>query len=90
METMKCVNAMDFVKDWETWRGTLKEAIGEAKKFGVSDEVIKDLAVKVGDFLAEKVCPATKEEELLKAMWGVGTPDERKAIASMMFKLAQT
>ncbi len=90
METMKCVNALDFVKDWETWRTTLKEAIGEAKKFGVSDEVIKDLAVKVGDFLAEKVCPATKEEELLKAMWDVGTPDERKAIASMMFKLAQT
>jgi hypothetical protein len=34
----------------------------------------------VGDFLVEKVCPATKEEELLKEMWNVGTPDERKVL----------
>jgi len=79
---------MDFVKDWNTWRATLKEAIGEARKFGVSDEVIRDLGVKVGDFLATKVCPATKEEELVKAMWDVATPEERKTIATLIFKMS--
>jgi hypothetical protein len=89
MERFQCVSAMDFVKDWDTWRGTLKEAIGEARKFGVSDKVIRDLGVKVGDFLATKVCPATKEEELLKAMWDVATPEERKTIATLIFKMVK-
>ena len=87
MERFQCLNAMDFVKDWDTWRGTLKEAIGEARKFGVSDETIQKLGVKIGDFLAQKVCPATKEEELLKEMWDIATPEERKTIATLIFKM---
>jgi sulfur relay (sulfurtransferase) DsrC/TusE family protein len=87
MEIMKCLDSMDFVKDWQTWRETLHEAIAGAKKFGVSDDVVKDMSVKVGDFLAEKVCPATKEEQLLKEMWDVATPEERRTIAALMLKL---
>jgi len=89
MERFQCLSAMDFVKDWDTWRGTLKEAIGEARKFGVSDETIQSLAVKMGDFLAKKVCPQTKEEELLKEMWDIATPEERKTIATLMFKMVK-
>jgi hypothetical protein len=87
MDVMKCMDSMDFVKDWKTWRDTLHEAIEGARKFGVSDDVIKDISVKMGDFLAERVCPATKEEELLREMWEVATPDERRTIATLMFKL---
>jgi len=87
MEGLKCLQALDFVKDWGAWRGSLKEAIGSARKFGVSDETIKAMAVKMGDFLAEKVCPATKEEELLKELWNVASPEERKTLATLMFKL---
>jgi sulfur relay (sulfurtransferase) DsrC/TusE family protein len=87
MEIMKCLDSMDFVKDWQTWRETLHEAIAGAKKFGLSDDVVKDMSVKVGDFLAEKVCPATKEEQLLKEMWDVATPEERRTIAALMLKL---
>jgi hypothetical protein len=89
MDEMKCVSALDFVKDWNNWRTTLKQGIQQAKKLGVSDETIKNMAAKVGDFLAEKVCPATKEEELLKELWNVGTPDERKVLATLIFKLVQ-
>jgi sulfur relay (sulfurtransferase) DsrC/TusE family protein len=87
MEITKCLDSMDFVKDWQTWRETLHEAIAGAKKFGLSDDVIKDMSVKVGDFLAEKVCPATKEEQLLKEMWDVATLEERRTIAALMLKL---
>jgi hypothetical protein len=87
MERFKCLSALDYVKDWDTWRKTLKEGIAEARKFGVSDETIKSMAVKIGDFLATKVCPQTKEEELLKQMWDVATPEERKVIATLMFKM---
>jgi hypothetical protein len=86
---MKCVAAMDFIKDWKTWRETLKDGIQQARKLGVSDETIQSLATKVGDFLAAKVCPATKEEELLKEMWDVGTPDERKVLATLIFKMVK-
>ena len=77
------------MKDWNTWRKTLKEGITQAKKFGVSDETIQNLAVKIGDFLAEKVCPQSKEEELLKEMWDIATIDERKTIATLMFKMVK-
>jgi len=85
----KCLDAMDFMKDWTEWRSTLKEAIGEARKLGVSDDVIKDLSVGMGDFLATKVCPATKEEELLKEMWDKASPEERRTLAGLIFKMVE-
>ena len=87
MDRFKCLSALDYLNDWYTWRKTLKEGIAGARKFGVSDETIKSMAVKMGDFLASKVCPQTKEEELLKQMWDVATPEERKVIATLMFKM---
>ncbi len=89
MERDKCLQAMDFLKDWKTWRESLGEAISAARKFGVSDDTIKKMSVKVGDFLSEKVCPATKEEELLKEMWDAASPDERKIIAGLIFKMVE-
>ena len=87
MENLKCLGAMDFLKDWATWRKTLGEALQKGRSLGLPDEKIKELATKMGDFLAEKVCPASKEEELLKQMWDVGTPDERKTIAGILIKI---
>jgi sulfur relay (sulfurtransferase) DsrC/TusE family protein len=89
MERDKCLQAMDFLKDWKTWRESLGEAISAARKFGVSDDTIKRMSAKVGDFLSEKVCPATKEEELLKEMWDAASPDERKTIAGLIFKMVE-
>jgi len=88
-DTQKCINAMDFVKDWASWRGHLQDAIKRGRDFGMSDEMIKNLSIKVGDFLAKKICPATPEEQLMKEMWEVATPDERKTLATLMFKLVE-
>ncbi len=88
-DTQKCINAMDFVKDWASWRGHLQDAIKRGRDFGMSDEMIQNLSVKVGDFLAKKICPATPEEQLMKEMWEVATPDERKTLATLMFKLVE-
>ena len=89
VETQKCINAMDFVKDWASWRGHLQGAIKRGRDFGMSDEMIRNLSVQVGDFLAKKICPATPEEQLMKEMWEVATPDERKTLAKLMFKLVE-
>jgi hypothetical protein len=85
-ERLKCLDAMDFVKDWTSWRSTLKDAIGRGKKMGMTDETIQSLAVKVGDFMTEKVCPGNPEEVLLKELWEAGNVDERTALAAMIFK----
>jgi hypothetical protein len=87
--TMKCINAMDFVKDWSTWTGHLQDAVKRGREFGMSDEMIQNLSVKIGDFLAKKVCPATPEEQLMKDLWEVGTQEERKSLATLMFKLVE-
>ena len=89
MERFQCLSSLDYVKDWNTWRKMLKEGIAEAKKFGVSDETIKSMAVKMGDLGADKVCPQSKEEELLKEMWDIATIDERRTIATLMFKMVK-
>jgi hypothetical protein len=78
---------MDFVNDWDQWRGTLKDAIQKGRDFGLSDATIQKLSVKVGDFLATKVCPATKEEELIRDFWAVASADERKTLATLVFKM---
>jgi hypothetical protein len=88
MEREKCLQAMDFLKDWSSWRGSLSEAIIASRKFGVSDDKVRDISEKMQEFLTQKVCPATKEEELLREMWNAARPQERKTIASLFFRLA--
>jgi hypothetical protein len=88
-QVIKCMNSLDFTQDWDTWRGTLKGAIATAQDMGISDEEIKDMAVRLGDFLAEKVCPATKEEELIKEIWSAADPDERRVLAGVFFRMLQ-
>ena len=80
---------MDFLKDWSAWRGSLSEAIIASRKFGVSDDKVKEISEKMQEFLTQKVCPATREEELLKDMWNAARPEERKTIAGLFFRLAE-
>ena len=53
-------------------------AIYQGRDFRLSDDMIQSLSIKVGDFLTNGACPATKEE-LVKEFWGVATPEEREA-----------
>lgn len=84
---MKNFPGFDGGEDWAAWRVNIRERISVAHRFGVPDEALKAIAVKVGDFLAKKACPATKEEKLLKEMWSAATPDERRMIATLMLKM---
>ena len=42
MKRFQCLEMMDFLKDWTTWRNSLKEGIGMAKKMGMTDEEIQE------------------------------------------------
>ncbi len=86
---LQCINLIEYVGDWAEWRSNLRRAVKVGKKVGMSEEEIEALATQIGDFLAEKVCPATPEEELLKEMWNVASPDERRVIAGLMVKMSE-
>ncbi len=86
---LQCINMMDYVGDWAEWRKNLRRAVSVGQKVGMSEDEIEALAAQIGDFLAEKVCPATPEEELLKEMWSVADPEERRTIAALMVKMSE-
>lgn len=86
---LQCINLIEYVGDWAEWRANLRRAVKVGKKVGMSEEEIEALATQIGDFLAEKVCPVTPEEELLKEMWNVASPDERRVIAGLMVKMSE-
>jgi len=86
---LQCINLIEYVGDWAEWRANLRRAVKVGKKVGMSEEEIEALATQIGDFLAEKVCPATPEEELLKEMWNVASPDERRVITGLMVKMSE-
>ncbi len=89
MGDMKSLRGFDWVNDWPTWRDNVKERIAVAHKFGVPDETVRAIATRVGDLLAKKASPTTQEEKLLKEMWNVATPDERKTITTLILKMVQ-
>ncbi len=89
MEKEKCIEAMDFMRDWDAWRSTIRDAISQARNLGLSEEAIQLTGQALADFLAEKVCPATPEEKILKEMWNVATPQERKDLARILFRMIE-
>jgi len=89
LEKEKCIQGMDFMKDWNTWRTTIRGAISQARNLGIPDEQIRKMYEAFADFLAQKICPATPEEALLKEMWNKANPEERKALTGILFKMME-
>ncbi|GGG11836.1 DUF3243 domain-containing protein [Paenibacillus abyssi] len=73
--------------DFDTWKQFLADRVQQAKKIGLSEETISNLAYEIGTFLDEKVDPKNDEQRALKELWDVGDAEERKTIARLMMKL---
>jgi hypothetical protein len=86
-EGTTCLSGGDFIKDWDQWKKTVNEAIKTARKVGMPDKLIEIASVKVGDFLSKKLCAESKEEALIKELWDVATPDERKTLGKLLFRI---
>jgi hypothetical protein len=84
-----CLNGGDFNKDWDQWKNTVGEAIRVARKIGTPDKLIELASVKVGDFLATRLCAESKEEALIKDLWRVASPYERKVLGKLLFKIME-
>lgn len=77
------------LSNFATWKHFLAERVSQAKKTGMTEETISNLAYEIGSFLDEKVDPKNEEERVLKQLWDVGDEAERKTIAGLMVKLVQ-
>ena len=55
----------------------------------MSDEEIKDMDVRLGDFLAERVCPATGKEELFMDVWSAASPEEKRVLAGIVLRMVE-
>jgi len=75
--------------NFSTWKHFLADRVSQAKKIGMNEETIAQLAFEIGSFLDEKVDPKNDEERLLKELWDAGDENERKTIAHLMVKLVQ-
>jgi Protein of unknown function (DUF3243). len=75
------------LNNFETWKHFLADRVSHAKRMGLSEESIANLAYEIGSFLDEKVDPKNDEERVLKELWDVGDEGERKTIAHLMVKL---
>jgi hypothetical protein len=82
-----CLSGGDFINDWYQWKKTVGQAIRTARKIGMPDKLIEIASVKVGDFLTERLCVQSKEEALIKDLWRVATPQERKTLGKLLFKI---
>lgn len=75
---------------FDHWKHFLGERVQAAKNAGMGEETINKLAFEIGQFLDEKVDPKNDEERVLKELWDVGDEQERKTIARLMVKLADS
>lgn len=77
------------LNNFDTWKHFLADRVEQAKKIGLSEEAISNLAYEIGSFLDERVDPKNDEQRALKEIWDVGDENERMTIARLMVKLVQ-
>jgi len=80
---------MEVDMSWNTWKKALGKAVRTADVVGISDDTVDKLAYRLGDFFANNLDPANREQRLLKELWEVGEEGEKKALAKMITRLVE-
>ncbi|TVX97600.1 DUF3243 domain-containing protein [Cohnella terricola] len=78
------------LNNFDTWKKFLGDRVEAAKKLGINEEAISKLAYEIGEFLGQKVDPKNDEQRVLKELWDVGDEADRKTMARLMVKLADS
>lgn len=77
---------MSVLENFDRWKEFLGERVEQARDAGLSDSQIEEVAVRMGNFLANKVDPENPQERLLKQMWDAN-PDQQHNMARMMINM---
>jgi hypothetical protein len=77
----------DFINDWDQWKNTVEITLKAARKIGMPDKLIEIPSVKAGNFLSNMSYLESKEDALIKDLWEVATPQERKTLGKLLFEV---
>ena len=89
LNRMDSERADEILGDFDEFKSYLSKRIQLGRTAGLSDEQLANTAQKIADYLAEKVEPRNREEQLLKELWKVGNEEEQHMLAHMLVKLAE-
>lgn len=80
---------MAILENWQNWTNFLGENVMKAQSSGMADNVIKETAYQIGDYLAKNVDPKNEQERVLADLWSVASEQEQHALANMVVKLVK-
>ncbi len=86
-ERLMCLNTMNFLENWETWRGDLREMVNTARESGDSEEKVREMVIDTLDFLSRRVCLGSPEDQLIAQMWDKASPEDRRTLADLILRL---
>ncbi|MGE7917925.1 DUF3243 domain-containing protein [Viridibacillus sp. NPDC093762] len=80
---------MDIIENWQKWTSFLGQNVSKAESAGMSQKVIQEAAVQIGEYLANHVDPKNEQERVLSELWSVASDDEKQSLANCVVKLVQ-
>ncbi|WP_458413837.1 DUF3243 domain-containing protein [Schinkia sp. CFF1] len=80
---------MSVLDNFEQWKDFLQDRMSQAKGNGMDQNTLSNIAVEVGEYLANEVQPQNPEQKLLAELWNVASEEEQQAMANLMMKLVQ-
>jgi hypothetical protein len=89
LDRMDSDRADEILSDFDEFKSYLSKRIQLGRTAGLSDEQLANTAQRIADYLAEKVEPRNREEQLLKELWKVGNEEQQHMLAHMLVKLAE-
>lgn len=89
LDRMDSDKADEILGDFNEFKSYLSKRIQLGKSAGLSEEQLANTAQRIADYLADKVEPRNREEQLLKELWNVGNEQEQHMLAHMLVKLAE-
>ncbi|MFG6120136.1 DUF3243 domain-containing protein [Thalassobacillus sp. B23F22_16] len=80
----------DIMQNFQNFKDYLGDQVNKGEKLGLGEEGLTKGAKRVGDYLAKNEDPRNREEKLLNELWKFADEDERKHMAHVLVKLADS
>ncbi len=82
-----CLSQGDFLVDWDQWISKVDQAAKTTDKITFPDKSLEIDSKKASQFLSGRLLVVSQENSLIKDLWNIATPGERKVIGEILFRL---
>lgn len=80
---------MEIHEEWQKLKDKLGEAVEWGETFGISEDTMSKLTLKMGNFLSSNKEPHNREEQVIKELWDAGDEEDRQNLSKVFVKLAR-